>query len=148
MATIHVSIDIAAPPETVWACIEDIESHTRWMRDALAIAFVSDQHTGVGTEFDCDTRVGPFRMTDRMIVTQWEPARAMAIRHAGIVKGEGCFELNATAGGTRFSWTESLRFAPYLGGAIAGSLARPVLRKLWRGNLERLRDLVEQAGEH
>jgi uncharacterized protein YndB with AHSA1/START domain len=145
VASIHVSIDIPAPPDRVWACIEDIGSHPRWMRDALAIRFVSDQTKGVGTRFDCDTRVGPLRMTDRMEVTEWDPGRAMAIRHGGVVTGEGRFMLEPVPSGTRFSWTERLAFAPYLGGPLAGLVARPVLRRLWRGNLERLRDLVSSG---
>ncbi len=82
-----------------------------------------------------------------MEVTAWEPGRVMAIRHTGIVTGEGRFELQPIATGTRFVWTEVLRFPRRQGGAVAASLARPVLRRLWRGNLERLRDLVERGVE-
>ena len=45
------------------------------MLDAVAIRFQNDQHRGVGTIFDCDTRVGPFKLVDRMEITEWEVGR-------------------------------------------------------------------------
>ena len=146
MAGVEVSIDIDAPRRRVWEVIEDISTHTRWMRDALAIRFTSPQTTGVGTTFECDTKVGPFRMTDRMEVTDWRDGEAMAIRHTGAVTGEGRFSLVDLGGGrTRFVWHEQLHFPPRQGGRIAGFLAAPVLRRIWKGNLERLRDLVQRG---
>ncbi|HEY5012350.1 MAG TPA: SRPBCC family protein, partial [Acidimicrobiia bacterium] len=69
---IRVCTTIDAPPARVWEVVENIEHHTEWMTDAERITFVSSTTSGVGTEFDCLTRVGPFRMTDRMTVTEWE----------------------------------------------------------------------------
>ena len=43
----------------VWRVVRDIGDHVRWMNDAVAITFVTDRHEGVGTAFDCDTRIGP-----------------------------------------------------------------------------------------
>jgi uncharacterized protein YndB with AHSA1/START domain len=140
---ILVSIDIAAPPDRVWACIEDIGSHVNWMKDARAIRFTSTATAGVGTTFDCDTQIGPFKLTDHMEVTEWVPGEAMAIRHVGVVTGTGRFALNAIPAGTGFTWSEDLRFPPRQGGRLAAAVAAPVLRRLWRGNLERLRDLVQ-----
>ncbi|HZN15814.1 MAG TPA: SRPBCC family protein [Acidimicrobiales bacterium] len=141
--TVRVSVDISAPPATVWACVEDIETHTQWMQDAVAIRFTSSQRRGVGTTFDCDTRIGPFRLTDRMEVTDWRDGEAMAIRHVGLVTGEGRFDLVPIETGTRFVWTESLVFPRRQGGAMAARVAAPILRRVWRGNLLRLRELVE-----
>jgi uncharacterized protein YndB with AHSA1/START domain len=147
VAAIQVQIDIEARPAAVWAGIEDIATHTRWMRDAEAIRFTSEQTRGVGTRFDCDTRVGPFRMTDQMEVTDWRDGACLAIRHVGIVTGEGRFELVPIDDGrrTRFTWSETLRFPSRRGGRVAAALAAPVLRRLWKGNLERLRDLIERG---
>ena len=136
-------MDIQAPPAAVWDRIEDIATHTEWMREAVAIRFTSPTKSGVGTTFDCDTRVGPFRLTDRMEVTAWEAGRLMGIRHAGLVTGEGRFELRPFATGTRFVWTEVLRFPWWQGGPVTGFVAGAVLRRIWKANLSRLRDLVE-----
>ena len=50
-------------------------------------------HGGLAARFECDTRVGPFRLTDRMVVTEWRPRRAIGIAHHGIVGGQGRFTL-------------------------------------------------------
>jgi uncharacterized protein YndB with AHSA1/START domain len=146
MEAIRVSVDIAAPPEHVWADIRDIASHTQWMQDAVAIRFTSDSTCGVGTTFECDTRVGPLRLTDHMEVTEWRDNEALAIRHVGIVTGEGRFRLDRLPGDhTRFVWTENLRFPWWQGGTAAALAARPVFKRLWRGNLVRLRDRVQAS---
>ena len=147
MAAVRVSIVIDAPPDEVWAAIEDIPTHVEWMADADEIRITSTQHRGVGTTFECDTRIGPVRLTDVMEITEWEPARAMGVRHSGIVTGAGRFTLDAVeADRTEFTWDEELRFPWYLGGSVGAIAAQPVLRRVWRGNLERLRRRVEAAG--
>jgi uncharacterized protein YndB with AHSA1/START domain len=143
---IHLCVTIGAPVEAVWAAVEDVGTHTRWMTDAESITFVTEQHAGVGTEFDCLTRVGPLRTVDRMTVTEWEPGSAMGIEHRGLVTGRGRFTLRAAGAGiTEFCWTEELTFPLHFGGALGETVARPVFLRLWRANLERLRDLVERG---
>lgn len=136
---IRVRTTLDAPPEAVWADLADIARHVDWMRDAVAIRFVSDRSAGVGTRFECDTKVGPFRMTDVMEVTRWDPGRAMGVRHVGLVTGEGTFTLRRARGGrTRFTWTERLRFPKRLGGPIGAFAAKPVFRWIWKRNLSAL----------
>ena len=51
------------------------------MADAEVIRFLTEQTAGVGTRFECVTKVGPIRLTDEMEITEWEPGRAMGVRH-------------------------------------------------------------------
>src|SRR5262245_6736192 len=99
---IELCTEIPASPDAVWAVVERIETHTRWMADAERITFVGSQLQGVGTEFDCLTVIGPLRTTDRMRVTEWEPGVAMGIEHRGAVAGRGRFTLAMSVNGTRF----------------------------------------------
>lgn len=137
---------VDAPVSAVWHDLADIARHVEWMGDAESIRFVGEQRAGVGTRFDCVTRVGPLRTVDRMEVTGWRDGREIGVRHEGLVKGEGRFALDPVEpdGGTKVTWTEELRFAWYLGGWVTVLLARPVLRRIWRGNLRRLAARVEQ----
>ena len=145
MSRIRVSTRIDAPPPKVWAAVRDIGSHVAWMEDAVAIRFTSPRREGRGTTFDCDTKVGPLRLTDRMEVTQWSEGKAMGIRHVGLVQGTGRFTVKRRRrGGTRFSWEERLRFPWWMGGPIGSMLAAPILRRIWRRNLANLKRLVEQ----
>ena len=118
--TIRVCTTIAAPPDEVWAAVEHIEHHIEWMQDAESITFRSEQHAGVGAEFDCLTRVGPLHTTDHFVVTVWEPGVAMGIEHRGAVTGDGEFRLYRV--GRR-------RHALLLGGAAAV----PVVARQRRG---------------
>ena len=145
---LRVETTIAAPPEAVWAHLEDIASHTEWMADATSIDFPTAQRRGTGTRFACRTRVGPLRMTDLMEITEWSPPSRMGVRHTGAVSGEGHFELHPTGpagGSTTMTWRETLHFPWWMGGAAGAAVARPVLRRIWRANLTRLKHRVESA---
>jgi carbon monoxide dehydrogenase subunit G len=141
---IRVGITIDAPPATTWSVVEPIERHVDWMVDADSIRFTGPQTRGVGTSFDCLTKVGPIRLTDRMTITEWEPGKRMGIRHEGIVTGRGRFTLRRSRGGrTRFTWNENLTFPWWMGGPAGAIAAKPVLRAIWRRNLRRLKTIVE-----
>ena len=132
----------------MWSAIEDIASHVGWMDEAVAIRFTSRRRRGVGTTFECDTRVGPLRTTDRMEITSWRAGREMGIRHVGTVTGEGRFLLRRRTlrGGTRFTWEERLVFPWWMGGPLGALVGgHVVLRLVWRRNLRNLKRLVEAA---
>ena len=140
MPGITVSIDIPAPPEEVWAEVERIEDHPTWMADAVDLEFLSESERGTGTRIAVETRIGPFRTSDVMQFTEWEPPRAMGVVHHGLFTGTGRFTLEPRGEGTRFAWTEEIRFPWWLGGPLGAWVARPALRAVWRGNLRRLRE--------
>lgn len=140
MVEITVETELSAGTAEVWEDVCDIASHVEWMHDAHAITFMSDQRRGVGTTFDCLTKVGPIRLIDRMEITEWVEGEVMGVRHAGLVTGEGRFTLTPTSDNTtRFTWTETLRFPWWLGGAIGARFGKPILRRIWERNLALLK---------
>ncbi len=144
MATIQVKTTIRAPVERVWAHLEDVGSHVEWMAEAVSIRFLSPQRQGVGTTFDCDTRLGPLRTVDRMTITEWVPPGVMGVSHTGAVTGVGRFTLTSLAAGrSLLVWTEELTFPWQLGGPPGAAMGALALRLVWRRNLARLRRLVE-----
>jgi len=140
---IAVEIVIDAPASFVWQDVQNISSHVDWMQDAAQIRFITDQHQGVGTRFECDTVVGPIKLTDVMEITQWADGRTMGVHHQGIVGGTGVFTLRPSGSTTVFSWVEELEFPWYLGGPLGAIVARPVLKAIWKGNLRRLKGHIE-----
>jgi hypothetical protein len=145
MARIRVSTLIDAPPAQVWDVVRRVEDHVDWMADAEAIRFTSRTTSGVGTTFECDTKVGPFRLTDLMEITEWRDRRLIGVRHVGLVTGTGRFTLRRARGGrTRFAWDERLTFPWWMGGAVGGLVGGRIMRRIWRGNLRTLKALVER----
>jgi Polyketide cyclase / dehydrase and lipid transport len=143
---IRTCITIDARPAAVWADVKRIDKHVEWMRDAKSIRFRTRRRTGVGTEFECVTGVGPLVTKDLLVVTEWRPRRAIGIEHRGAFRGRGRFTLRRTRGGrTRFCWRERLRFPWWMGGPLGELVARPVLRSIWKGNLRRLKARVERG---
>lgn len=144
---IDVTVRIDASPAAVWDFIQDISSHTQWMRDARSIEFLGHQTQGVGARFACRTKVGPLALDDVMEITEWSPGHKLGVRHTGLVSGEGTFLLDRLPDGSvDFSWQERLRFPWRLGGVVGEVLAKPLLAAIWKGNLRRLKQLVEQGG--
>lgn len=147
MSRVRVSTVVDAPPRALWRDVEDIASHVHWMEDAVAIRFTSRRRSGVGATFDCETRVGPIRLTDRMEVTEWRPRRSMGIRHVGIVTGSGRFTLRRAHFGrrTRFRWEERLVFPWWMGGPVGAAVGARVLKRIWRRNLANLKRRIESG---
>lgn len=144
MARIEVATVIEATPDEVWSSVADLSTHVDWMEDAHEITFVGERRSGVGTVMLVDTRVGPIRLEDRMEVTEWEPSRAMGVRHVGLVTGTGRFTLAAVPnGGTEFTWAEELRFPWWMAGPLGAAVGSRVLRLVWKRNLRALKRLVE-----
>jgi carbon monoxide dehydrogenase subunit G len=135
---------VAAPRDVVWDALANIASHVEWMADAESITFTTDQRQGAGTDFECRTKIGPLTTVDKMTVTEWVDGARMGVAHTGIVTGTGVFELrDEGTKATRMTWTEDLRFPIFLGSAVGAFVAKPVLRRIWRGNLRRFARLAE-----
>jgi hypothetical protein len=142
---IEVKTVIDARPKDVWQAVEDISRHVDWMDDAVAIRFTSGRRSGVGTTYECDTRIGLVRLTDVMEITEWSPGKAMGVRHVGLVTGEGRFTLARARGGrTRFTWKERLTFPLWMGGPLGAVIGGQILKRVWRRNLSNLKQQLAQ----
>jgi Polyketide cyclase / dehydrase and lipid transport len=143
--TIELEQSIAAPMDRCWEHLRDLARHTTWMKDAIAIEFLGEQTQGVGTTMQCKTRIGPFTTDDVMDVTLWEEGHQIGVAHRGVVTGEGVFTLSAQGSATTFAWRESLRFGWLLGGPIGEVIAKPIMKRIWKANLQRFAGIVEGA---
>lgn len=149
MPEVTVVVEIDRTPTEVWTYLRDIASHVEWMADATEIRFTTDQTEGVGTSFECDTKIGPIKLTDLMTITNWVDEAEMGVRHEGVVTGVGEFHLTETDdGGSRFSWREELAFPIWLGGPIGEVVAKPILTAVWKRNLKRLKGTLESMSSN
>lgn len=143
MAHIELQIDTGQPMSVVWEALADLASHADWMADAESIEFVGEQRSGVGTVMRVLTTVGPLKTTDVMVVTDWAERERIVVTHTGVVSGTGKFLLVDMPHGVRFEWSEDLYFPWYLGGAVAAAAAAPVLRRIWKANLHRFVETLQ-----
>lgn len=141
---VRTAIIVARPRDHVWGVLADVERQPEWMRDALSIEMLTDGPMHVGSKMRVPTQIGPFRTTDVMEVTAYEPPELWTVVHRGVVTGEGTFHLRAVSGDTtEVEWVE--RLAAPLGflGRFGMTLFRPVLRRTFQSDLDRFRDLCE-----
>lgn len=142
---IELEVTVSATREACWAELERLEDHVEWMADAVAIDFHGGQRRGLGTTFSCETKIGPLRTTDEMHVVRWVELEAIGVEHRGLFTGVGEFSLaGPPSGPTTLRWREEIRFPWWAFGPLGALVARPVLKLVWRGNLERLRARVER----
>ena len=70
----------------------------------------------------------------------------MAVAHVGLVIGSGVFEVSEISkNSSRLTWTEDLQFPWFLGGVVTAFAARPILKRIWMGNLHRFKMIQDQA---
>ncbi len=84
--TVEVHSDFPVDVATLWDELSQIEHHIRWMADAQSIEFAGSQRTGVGTVFNCATRIGPFVTHDLLAITEWEHMARIGVQHKGEVR--------------------------------------------------------------
>ena len=146
MGRIRVSTVINAAPGQVWEEVRHIDRHVDLMADADKITFRTSRTSGTGTEFDCVTRVGPIKLTDKMAITDWHEGKEMGVRHQGLVTGIGRFTLaRIRRDRTRFTWEERLVFPWWMAGPLGGVFGGVVMRRIWKRNLRVLKALVESG---
>jgi len=134
-----VSRVIDAPPGLVWPVVCDIGTHSDWQVDVRSVTFTSTSTRGVGTTYDCDTRLGPIRMRIPMTVVEWDDGRAIAVAYEGTLSGGGRITLTRKRKQrTKVTWAARVRFPWWMGGPVGALAAAQTLRLVWRANLRNL----------
>jgi carbon monoxide dehydrogenase subunit G len=131
---IHESVEIARPPEEVFALVADLGRAPEWQSSLESV----DVERGVEVRRVAgQRREGTFRITDSR-----PPERLAIASRSGSVSADATFLLAPTAEGTKLDFDVDLR----LGGAarFAGRMIRGGVEREARANLDRLRDLLER----
>ena len=147
MAFFRVLVHVDAPPEKIWALLEDWEGSAVWMVDATTVRVLGEQKSGVGTSIEAITRIAGLPITDVMDVVAWEEPRVIAVQHKGWpIRGLAWFEIRPDpAGGSWFEWAEELD--PPLGplGELGGAILRRAIERVLRKSANKLKELAEAS---
>jgi len=140
--TIRMSMEVDAPIETVWEVVADVGRQPEWMAEMSDLRMMTDPPLGVGSRGEATVTVAGISTTDPVTVSVFQPPRRYGIVHEGRISGDGLIALAARAvgGPTIVEWEERLfpPVFPYVGAAVM----RPVLRRIFQGDLERLATMV------
>lgn len=139
-----MSVEIRRPPGAVWPFLVDWERLDTWMEEISDVHVTSERREGVGVEADATVRLGGISTRDRIRVTRWEPPTVLEIAHLGWVRGTGYMELSPTAGGSHLTWRETLIPPWGLAGRVGLWAFRPLIGRVFRRDLRRLKELVER----
>ena len=138
MPEVVETVDVAAPPEQVWAALVDWDRQGEWMLLTDVRSEDGDGQVpgaqGVGGRIAARTGVplpGGRRLgvLDRMLVTGWDAPRRVDVAHLGrVVRGTGTFEVRPRGvGESTFVWTESLDLPLGRLGRLGWPLVRPAM---------------------
>jgi uncharacterized protein YndB with AHSA1/START domain len=121
---ISASVELAAPPETVWELVSDVSRMSDWSPECRKIVVLGSPKQGVGTKFIGLNRRGWAVWPTTSKVVRFEPGKAVAwrTRESGATWS---YEIAPTASGTSLTGRRELPsytigtklMAPIIGGA-------------------------------
>jgi carbon monoxide dehydrogenase subunit G len=142
VAELTLAVDVAAPPEQVWAAAVDWEHQHEWMAGTTVRG-----GQGLGATLEAYTGWFGVGFTDPMTITTWDPPYRCVVRHDGrVVRGTAAFEVIPNGNGARFVWTEWLVLPFGLLGEIGFLLVKPLVLIPLRRSLDAFAQWVSSRG--
>ncbi|GAA2799692.1 hypothetical protein GCM10010441_25830 [Kitasatospora paracochleata] len=148
MAAIKESIDIARPPEEVFAYLTDPSHITEWQESAVAARPLDDAPLHVGSRVAVTRRFRGRDMPMVSEVTEFDPPRSWRMHGIdGPVRGDVRATVEPMGGGTRSLVTLTLDFEAHgMGHVLVPLVVRPSARKEMPRNEQKLKELLEHSG--
>jgi uncharacterized membrane protein len=143
MAPIVKSIEIARPPEEVFAYIDDLSRHREWQEQIQQVTVLTDGPTKVGSRARDRRKVPGSVQEITYEITAHDPPRSASFRGVdGPVRPVGTVTVAPADGGSRV--TLQLDFEGHgLGGKLLLPLVRRQARKQVPRDQQRLKERLE-----
>src|SRR5205814_1883616 len=142
------TIEIARPPDVVFAYATDPARFAEWQDDVVSVRMAEDRPPGVGTRFTTIRRIGPAERTMTQEITAADPPRRWAARGVdGPIRPSASVAVEPLDGGTRSRVTFTLDFE---GHGIGVPLLPLVRRQAHKGapiSYQNLKKRLE-SGDH
>ena len=145
MAAINASIEIARPPEAVYAYIDDLARHGEWQSQIEEVRVETEGPTRVGTRAWERRRAGRRTFESTYEITAHDPPRRSSFRGVdGPVRPVGTVTVEpAGDGGSRV--TLELDLVGHGLGKLLAPLARSQARKQVPADQQRLKERLESG---
>lgn len=126
---VQKSIDIAAPPNRVWAFFIEPEKVLQWCITFKKFEYTGNQRSGKGTPLYIEEEAGGRLSKMQFEVTEWKENEKLALRmvSGGNYKSyEQCFSAEATPSGSKVSFMEEIILPYGVIGKLIGAIAQGV----------------------
>jgi uncharacterized protein YndB with AHSA1/START domain len=144
MAPLVSSIDIARPPDEVFAYVTDPVHFPEWQADVVSVRWETDQPPAVGARFITTRRIGGAERTMTQEITRNDPPTSWAARGIdGPIRAYATISIEPVSGGAGSRVTFTLDFEGHGLGVPLLPLVRRQARKGAPGSYENLKKLLE-----
>lgn len=143
---IEQTIEIAAPPERVFAVLSDPTRLAEWQTSTVEVRRDAEGPLRVGERFNEVHAAFGRQVESTVEVAEWEPSRTLALRIVGgPLPLDGRWTLEPHEGGTRLHFHGEARLRGLL--RVAAPIGRGVIARQFDGHHRRLKQLLEnEAG--
>ena len=149
MAPTVVTVDIAKPPEEVFAYVTDPSRLPEWQASAVSVR-TPDVPVHVGSRVVVTRRAGPREMDTTVEISELEPPTLWGIRGVdGPVRGNVKGTIEPLDDGARSRVTINLEFEGHgIGKLLVPLIVRRQAQKEMPLNVQRLKERLEGDGSH
>jgi uncharacterized protein YndB with AHSA1/START domain len=145
---ITIEQHIAAPPEQVWATINDTRRFAEWVVNTLEVTRADSDVADAGVTYDERNRIaGPLTGTSRWVVAASEPPRHTVHTGEGIwLAGAMRLEMTVEPEGDATRYLHEFFFEPGLGplGPLVNLALKPSIGRDMHRSVQTLRELCER----
>lgn len=142
------SIDIAAPPEKVWAFVSEPELVLQWYLPLKKFEYTGERCHEAGAPLRFEEKVAGRTMKLDCVVTEWEANRSFGFKmlRGDMMKNyQEKWTIHATPSGSRFTFHERGEFPYGILGRIIDPLSERMSAPTVEKMLSRLKHLAESA---
>jgi uncharacterized protein YndB with AHSA1/START domain len=140
------TIDIARPPDEVFAYVTDPTRFAEWQNDVVSVHLADGGPPRAGSRFTTVRRIGPAERTMTQEITRYLPPRGWAARGVdGPIRPSATLTVEPLDGGTRSRVTFSLDFAGHGIGVPLLPLVRRQAQKAAPTSYRNLKKRLETA---
>lgn len=146
MTIIDQRILIPAAPDTVWACVSDIDSNTKWQTDCQAISHLSSRRSGPGVRW---RSTGPGRREQVLEITAWYDGLGYeytVVDGLPFSEAKGRIRLQEIPEGTIVQWTFAYEPKGLAGGLRSSLSTRRRIENTMVESLKNLWRYINQSG--
>ena len=143
--TLSFNIEICAKPKAIFHYVSDWEKQSEWIL-FTKVKLIEGSPNQKDPLLLAITKIGPIKVQDTMVVTDWQPFERVVVEHTGrMVLGKGVFTIKKISNDvSSFTWQEITPIPFGIVGRICLVFVKPLLNFLFNASLKKLKNNVEQ----